>query len=166
MKRYIRNSDASINRSAKQAVVATYDFSEPMDTEIQSGLFWNIDGHNIEVLSRIGSLQAQVRESWIAEDTGEDREDVSMYHIGVDNKNGVRSEYIYDPKYPSFKLYAGSAFNYPYDEEWEREQQWRKFAQERHSNDEDDEYTPSATRGDYSPSHPWDAPGMSIHDFF
>lgn len=30
---------------------------------------------------------------------------------------------------------------------------------------EDDEYTPSATAGDYSPSHPWDAPGMSISDF-
>lgn len=28
-----------------------------------------------------------------------------------------------------------------------------------------DEYTPSATNGDYSPSNPWDAPGMSIRDF-
>ena len=27
------------------------------------------------------------------------------------------------------------------------------------------DYTPSATAGDYSPSNPWDAPGMSIHDF-
>ena len=26
-------------------------------------------------------------------------------------------------------------------------------------------YTPSSTCGDYSPSHPWDAPGMSIKDF-
>ena len=24
---------------------------------------------------------------------------------------------------------------------------------------------PSCTAGDYSPSHPWDAPGMSIRDF-
>ena len=30
---------------------------------------------------------------------------------------------------------------------------------------DDEEYIPSATRGDYSPSNPWDAPGMSIHDF-
>ena len=30
---------------------------------------------------------------------------------------------------------------------------------------EDEDYTPSATAGDYSPSNPWDAPGMSIHDF-
>ena len=31
--------------------------------------------------------------------------------------------------------------------------------------DYDDHYTPSATAGDYSPNNPWDAPGMSIHDF-
>ena len=30
---------------------------------------------------------------------------------------------------------------------------------------EDDEYVPSTENGDYSPSNPWDAPGMSIHDF-
>lgn len=30
---------------------------------------------------------------------------------------------------------------------------------------EDNEYTPSATHGDYSPSCPWNAPGMSISDF-
>jgi hypothetical protein len=30
---------------------------------------------------------------------------------------------------------------------------------------EDDNYTPSATHGDYSPSSPWNAPGMSISDF-
>ena len=29
----------------------------------------------------------------------------------------------------------------------------------------DDEYTSSATAGDYSPSNPWDAPGMNIRDF-
>lgn len=27
------------------------------------------------------------------------------------------------------------------------------------------EYMPSCTLGDYAPSHPWDAPGMSIRDF-
>jgi hypothetical protein len=31
--------------------------------------------------------------------------------------------------------------------------------------EEDYEYTPSSTYGDYGPSNPWDAPGMSIHDF-
>ena len=28
-----------------------------------------------------------------------------------------------------------------------------------------DDYIPSSTNGDYSPSHPWDAPGMKISDF-
>lgn len=29
----------------------------------------------------------------------------------------------------------------------------------------DDDYTPSSTNGDYSPSNPWDAPGMKMSDF-
>lgn len=29
----------------------------------------------------------------------------------------------------------------------------------------DEKYTPSSTNGDYSPSNPWDAPGMSVKDF-
>ena len=29
----------------------------------------------------------------------------------------------------------------------------------------EEEYCTSATNGDYSPSNPWDAPGMSIRDF-
>lgn len=34
------------------------------------------------------------------------------------------------------------------------------------SEDEDEgPYRPSATRGDYSPSSPWNAPGMSVSDF-
>ena len=28
-----------------------------------------------------------------------------------------------------------------------------------------DHYCPSCTVGDYGPGNPWDAPGMSIHDF-
>ena len=30
---------------------------------------------------------------------------------------------------------------------------------------DDDDYVPSSTNGDYSPSNPWDAPGMKISDF-
>ena len=30
---------------------------------------------------------------------------------------------------------------------------------------DDEPYIPCATYGDYGPSNPWDAPGMSIHDF-
>ena len=31
--------------------------------------------------------------------------------------------------------------------------------------DDDEEYVPSSTNGDYSPGNPWDAPGMSPSDF-
>ena len=31
--------------------------------------------------------------------------------------------------------------------------------------DDEEYYMPSSTNGDYSPSNPWDAPGMSIRDF-
>lgn len=31
--------------------------------------------------------------------------------------------------------------------------------------DVDYEYVPSSSNGDYSPSNPWDAPGMSVKDF-
>lgn len=31
--------------------------------------------------------------------------------------------------------------------------------------EEDGDYIPSSTNGDYGPSNPWDAPGMSISDF-
>jgi hypothetical protein len=32
-------------------------------------------------------------------------------------------------------------------------------------NSYEEKYYPSSTNGDYSPSNPWDAPGMSIRDF-
>ena len=31
--------------------------------------------------------------------------------------------------------------------------------------DDEMDYVPSSTRGDYSPSCPWTAPGMSMSDF-
>ena len=31
--------------------------------------------------------------------------------------------------------------------------------------EEDDDYIPSAENSDYSPSNPWDAPGMKLSDF-
>ena len=30
---------------------------------------------------------------------------------------------------------------------------------------DDEDYIPSAENGDYSPSHPWNAPGMKMSDF-
>jgi hypothetical protein len=36
---------------------------------------------------------------------------------------------------------------------------------EEYAEDDDDDYVPSAENGDYGPSNPWDAPGMSLKDF-
>lgn len=32
-------------------------------------------------------------------------------------------------------------------------------------NEAEGDYIPSSTNGDYGPSNPWDAPGMSVSDF-
>ena len=40
-----------------------------------------------------------------------------------------------------------------------------EYEDDEDDDDEDDYYHPSSTNRDYSPSNPWDAPGMSIHDF-
>jgi antitoxin component YwqK of YwqJK toxin-antitoxin module len=61
---------------------------------------------------------------------------------------------------------------YPSDEEYEidrlyhdaSEDELRKMGVFDNLNN-DDEYVPSSENGDYSPSNPWDAPGMSISDF-
>jgi hypothetical protein len=33
------------------------------------------------------------------------------------------------------------------------------------SYEDDEDYSTSSTNGDYSPSNPWDAPGMTVEDF-
>ena len=48
----------------------------------------------------------------------------------------------------------------------ESEMEWLGLGTEDYEIGEcEEEYVPSATRGDYSPSNPWDAPGMCISDF-
>lgn len=44
---------------------------------------------------------------------------------------------------------------------FENEMEWLGIE----NNGEDEEYIPCSENGDYSPSNPWDAPGMSIRDF-
>lgn len=39
------------------------------------------------------------------------------------------------------------------------------FVEDTEYMEQEERYTPSSTAGDYSPSHPWDAPGMRISDF-
>lgn len=49
-------------------------------------------------------------------------------------------------------------------EEFDHEYRWFEVP-EGFEEEEEEEYTPSSTGGDYSPSNPWDAPGMSVSDF-
>jgi hypothetical protein len=54
-----------------------------------------------------------------------------------------------------------------YDEEsqeYKHEYRWFEVPED-FEDMEDDEYVPSAENGDYSPSNPWDAPGMKMSDF-
>lgn len=48
--------------------------------------------------------------------------------------------------------------------EYEHEYRWFEVP-EGFEEENEEEYTPSSTGGDYSPSSPWDAPGMSVSDF-
>ena len=52
-----------------------------------------------------------------------------------------------------------------FDEVCEMENHEKEFFGIETESEEDDEYIPSSENGDYSPSYPWNAPGMSIKDF-
>lgn len=133
---------------------------------IQKGMFWDSDGHEQEVtfVSKDGK-SCRIKENWISEDTGKPVSHVYKCKI-VEDEDG--EEFAYDPKYEEYALapdwtygfrwYATSAFNYPYASPKEIEPNEDGYY-------DDDDYTPSATNGDYSPSSPWNAPGMSVKDF-
>lgn len=65
-------------------------------------------------------------------------------------------EWIADLKNMISDMEHGEAHGEEYAEECAKE-----YAEEY----EEEPYISSCTAGDYSPSHPWDAPGMSISDF-
>lgn len=141
--------------------------------KIQKGMVWHSDGftHEVQSISRDGKT-CKVTEDWINEDTGKPMHKVHKCTIEDDNGQ----EYIYEEKYKEYanpghnndgdyswwaRMYATGADNYPYmlyDEDG--------FLEPDEDEEDDEEYTPSASRHDYSPSNPWDAPGMSMSDFF
>lgn len=139
--------------------------------KIQPGLQFNRDGHRMKVASRSGNT-CIITEDWIAEDTGEPVHISEKYIIAPDPRHG---EFCYRPEDKKYafnssqpdgyswwaRLYATGADNYPWDQAYDDD-----YQEDVPSDlDEDDEYTPSSTRGDYGPSNPWDAPGMSMSDF-
>lgn len=135
--------------------------------KIQVGLWWEIDGHDHKIVSVNGN-RCIVSEDWISEDTWEPVHHEEEYGIETD-ENGT--EYAYALDYPKWKLYSTSAFNYPYESETEEDTSedtsWYSDDPYNHTPGwkDDEEYTPSATAGDYSPSCPWNAPGMRVSDF-
>lgn len=122
--------------------------SEKAKYRLQVGLWWDVDGHDIKVIA-INGKEAKIREKWIAEDTLEVVIRTETYDVVVIGNE----EYLQSKDYSEFRLAASGAFNYPFDEDDLEEEEV----------DEHD-YT-SSTNRDYSPSNPWDAPGMSIKDF-
>ena len=116
--------------------------------KIQEGMFWYVDGHKLTIVG-VQDKTAYVEETWTAEDTREHMNDVSTYLKGV-NKYG--EEYIQSVNNERFKLYAGGAYNF------------EQFYDEEEDEDEYDAYSEYEPRS-YSPSCPWNAPGMSVRDF-
>lgn len=54
------------------------------------------------------------------------------------------------------------------DDMYVNEYRWFEVPEDFEDEEEDednDEYVPSSENGDYSPSNPWDAPGMKMSDF-
>ena len=67
-----------------------------------------------------------------------------------------------------FKWRTWDGYDYCLDyimDTYESATECERYEYKEWESENEDEYTPSATRGDYSPSCPWNAPGMSIKDF-
>lgn len=65
--------------------------------------------------------------------------------------------------HPHFSYFVRSYWDVGYELYISRRNRLEEEEEERNESEYD--YTPSATHGDYSPSCPWDAPGMSVRDF-
>lgn len=135
------------------------------DINWMQGLRWDWNGHDFKITGlNDWNKSCLVTETWVSEDTWEDRSNEEWFNIKQDNNGAV---YIQSRKHPEFKLYANAAYNY----EYQVPVQFNEYDIDEDLDDEieslydEGKYTPSASRGDYSPSNPWDAPGMSISDF-
>lgn len=135
--------------------------------KIQPGLVFYKDGftHRVTWVSN-DHKTCKEEETWISEDTGEPMRRVHKCNIAQD-ENG--NEFYYLPEYKEYAFNSSEPDGYSW---WART--YAKGADNYPSNseiDDDDfeeyeeEYVPSAYNDDYSPSHPWDAPGMRMSDF-
>lgn len=140
----------------KRVVIAATKLNR--NGHIQKGMFWDVDGHTFTVVSvdATGERLCKIKEEWISEDSWRDCERTDVYKV----RGAYDDQYAESVSHPGWKLYAKAAFNYPAADPEEDD-----YVYDDRGEYLDDDYTPSATRGDYSPSNPWDAPGMSVSDF-
>lgn len=68
----------------------------------------------------------------------------------------VDGDYIFDTKNSLYRIQADEPIS---------EDKYAEILDCYNEHQDDDEYVPSAENGDYGPSNPWDAPGMSVKDF-
>lgn len=94
--------------------------------KIQKGLEFNRDGHRFTV-TKVAGNRCEIKEEWIAEDSGRPCKNAESYVIVDDDEHG---EYAYlegDEKYAKpgqedyrwwARMYAKGADNYPFD--WDK----------------------------------------------
>ena len=82
-----------------------------MKYRLHVGLWLDVDGHDIKVIS-INGNQARIREKLIAEDSLEVVIRTETYDVVVIDD----CEYLHSKNYPEFRLCANAAYNYPWNE--------------------------------------------------
>ena len=128
----------------------TYE-CEITDEEVEKFRQWVLERIQMELENdyiSIDVVSKKVIESYLRSTVTVILEDI---HGGYSSHNGVMLDAYFN------------TISFDYDDGEVRDMVW-EIADEIIAEIED-EYTPSAENGDYSPSNPWDAPGMSISDF-
>ncbi len=156
-----------MKRVIKSSVLSGSPFKSAYDAgmlEWMEGLTWSIDWHTFTIVSvDEPNKTCKVTEEWIAEDSGKNCKETHNYTINKDESDAM---FIADVKYPKWKMYLNSANNYERLVPIEFNEIYHLFEDDDADGvEDDDDYTPSSTAGDYSPSSPWNAPGMSVRDF-
>lgn len=128
--------------------------------------------YTVEVIDRTDNT-VTLRSFWIAEDTWEDCHSDTTYDIEIDTIGEVEVERIVIWEYVNHEynahdyayLYAADSDVMDYIYEYGQMPSEDEDIHEAMYEDPYENSFRSAYCGDYSPSAPWNAPGMSAHDF-
>lgn len=111
---------------------------------------------------------------WVESGDADEANETNDAEISEEDKELIKKMYAKykrkcsNCKRRAFSSWSGIDFCLGYEmenEEYNEAENCERYEEGNPSCYYDDEYTPSATHGDYSPSSPWNAPGMSISDF-